>query len=513
MSTLDDFIESARRNWDAPTKLSTDVIIRDIFDESSFRLSLEEAPELQGLISETSEKHDYVKGLYQDVYNLFYKAYPRIREPHELEPTRLVNHAIVTDVSLSPDVERLFELTNNDRYCSTMATISLGQQIKDKLNKITDEAMEKADAAQEAQGVAGDARGELLSASGDQCDDGTLQIIADTASEAQGAADVATEEAQQAAERLGQAMRQDVRKTVQGIEEALASQLDVMAVWGVSPANLQRMSFQERYNLAKRLTSGKLGQFYKQLGRFKMQASADRARKVDYARDEVVGTRLSGDLQDVLTSELVMSRHPVLRLDFLQRFMEGQLLSKKYQGIERQGRGAVIVMLDSSGSMAGQRELWSKSFAMALIDQARATNRDAVVMNFSHDAADLHVYRFPKGKVDIDLLIEFAEEFLAGGTNFEVPIDKAIEILEEEFNDSGRSKGDLLMVTDDECGVTAKWLEKYHIEKKRLGFRTYGITVGKTMISSALASFCDDVRAISDCIDTGQMSDVFRNLG
>jgi hypothetical protein len=189
------------------------------------------------------------------------------------------------------------------------------------------------------------------------------------------------------------------------------------------------------------------------------------------------------------------------------------------QGEHTTGQGAVIACVDTSHSMyeAGPggvtREAWAKACALALLDQARHAGRDFVGILFS--AADkIQVFRFPAGRpAEIAQVLGFAETFLGGGTSYQTPLSAAGELLEEEFNDAARRHGDIVMITDDDCGVTEEWMRGWNDAKHRLGFRVFGVAVGHPRVTEAdsvLHALCDNLRSIEDLTDVHAADDLFR---
>lgn len=87
---------------------------------------------------------------------------------------------------------------------------------------------------------------------------------------------------------------------------------------------------------------------------------------------------------------------------------------------------------------------------------------------FSFSAADkLQVFCFPADRsADITQVLDFAATYLGGGTSYQRPLSPAGELLAEEFKDTTRARGDILMLTDDDCGVTETWL-RHRIEENR----------------------------------------------
>ncbi|NUS90288.1 MAG: VWA domain-containing protein, partial [Streptomyces sp.] len=309
------------------------------------------------------------------------------------------------------------------------------------------------------------------------------------------------------------------RKAVAKAAEAVREEAALMRAWGVGPGELERMPFDQRARLAERLRTGRLAQWAELIGRFRQMAGGERARKVENAPGELVGVTLGDDLSRVIPSELANLGLPELRAVFAVRYAAGELMLYDSQGEQTTGQGAVIACVDTSHSMyeAGPggvtREAWAKACALALLDQARHAGRDFVGILFS--AADkIQVFRFPAGRpARIDRILDFAETFLGGGTSYQAPLTAAGALLEEEFNDAARTRGDIVMITDDECGVTEEWMRGWNDAKHRLGFRVFGVAIGAPCTAEAgsvLEALCDNLRSIEDLTDVHAAADLFR---
>ncbi|MGV9573660.1 VWA domain-containing protein [Streptomyces nigra] len=248
-------------------------------------------------------------------------------------------------------------------------------------------------------------------------------------------------------------------------------------------------------------------------------ASGERARKVEHTSGELVGVTLGDDLSRIVPSELAHLGLPPLRAVFAARFAAGELMLYDSRGEHSFGRGAIIACVDTSHSMYEEgpggvtREAWAKACALALLDQARHARRDFVGILFS--AADkLQVFRFPADEpAPVERVLEFAETFLGGGTDYQRPLGTAAELLQQEFDDAARSRGDIVMITDDDCGVTEAWMRQWKETKRRLGFRVFGAAVGvppAAAAESVLDVLCDNLRSIEDLTDVHAAADLFR---
>uniref|UniRef100_UPI00118015AA VWA domain-containing protein n=1 Tax=Streptomyces sp. JHA26 TaxID=1917143 RepID=UPI00118015AA len=300
---------------------------------------------------------------------------------------------------------------------------------------------------------------------------------------------------------------------------AVRQEAALMRAWGVGAGELERMPFGPRARLAERLRTGRLARWAELIGRFRQMADGERARKVENAPGELVGVTLGDDLSRIVPSELAGLGLPELRAVFAARYAAGELMLYDSRGERATGRGAVVACVDTSHSMYADgpggvtREAWAKGCALALLDQARHAGRDFVGIVFS--AADkIRVFRFPAGSpAGTDRVVDFAETFLGGGTSYQTPLTAARELLEEEFDDTARMRGDIVLITDDDCGVTEEWMRGWNAAKHRLGFRVFGVAVGSPRAAedgSVLEALCDNLRTVEDLTDVHAAADLFR---
>ncbi|MGW7255262.1 VWA domain-containing protein [Streptomyces sp. NPDC054834] len=518
----------------AASERHTAAVIADRFDRITWRDTYEQSAGLRDLGEELSEHYDYAPDLLTDAFLAAYKVSPRLRERAEMAPSRLVNHQVITSLVESPEFAELRRETTGDPYAAAMAVLAQAAALRVMLER-SREARERAEQAKRAQQGAEDAAtavGEPLQRAAGEADwsdgVGTVPVpAADAVRQAVEATEATEAAARQAAQDAAQALavaapgiRAAARNAAAKAAEAVRNEAALMRAWGVAPGELERMPFDQRARLAERLRTGRLAQWAELIGRFRQMAGGERARKVENAAGELVGVTLGNDLARVIPSELANLGLPELRAVFAVRYAAGELMLYDSQGEQGTGRGAVIACVDTSHSMyeAGPggvtREAWAKACALALLDQARHAGRDFVGILFS--AADkIQVFRFPAGRppAGIDRVLDFAETFLGGGTSYQAPLSVAGELLEEEFADSARARGDIVMITDDDCGVTEEWMRGWNDAKRRLGFRAFGVVIGAPRAAEAdsvLDALCDNLRSIEDLTDVHAAADLFR---
>ncbi|MEU7158150.1 VWA domain-containing protein [Streptomyces chrestomyceticus] len=505
-------------------------VVADHFDRFTWRDTYEQSAGLRELAEELGAYHDGTADLLADVFLAAYKAGPRLRGLAEMAPSRLVNHQVVSALVQSAEFAELHRETAGDPYAAAMAVLAQAAALRRMLEHSRD-AQARAQRAQQARQSADSAAaavGEALQQAAEgAAEDGSVPgPAADAVHQAVAAAEAAEAVGQRAAQGAAQArtaaapgLRAAAGNAVAQAAEAVREEAALMRAWGVGAGELERLPFDERARLAERLRTSRLAQWADLIGRFRQMASGERARKVENTAGELVGVTLGDDLSRIVPSELANLGLPALRAVFATRYAAGELMLYDSQGEQTAGQGAIIACVDTSHSMytegpgGGTREAWAKACALALLDQARHAGRDFVGILFS--AADkVRVFRFPAGEPPgIERTLAFAESFLGGGTSYQTPLSAARELLEEEFDDAARKRGDIVLLTDDECGVTEEWKRGWDDAKRLLGFRVFGVAIGApgaAETGSVLEALCDNLRSVEDFTDVHAAADLFR---
>ena len=259
-----------------------------------------------------------------------------------------------------------------------------------------------------------------------------------------------------------------------------------------------RLSAGERLELGRRLARNrKLGELARLVGRFKQDARALRRKTLDRGVTEAYDVERGADLGRLIPSELLALHHPQLRADFHRRLLEGAVLQYRLREDEQKGKGPMVVCIDVSSSMQGDKELWAKAVSLTLMDIARRQRRLFRAVLFSAGPESMKVLdlnRERRYQPELPKVIELAEYFPGGGTDFQAPIDAAIELIA----DKKLKRGDIVVITDGECQVTPEWLAELNERKEELQFSIYAVLVdvGSSDLST-LTQFSDRVSSVS----------------
>jgi uncharacterized protein with von Willebrand factor type A (vWA) domain len=259
-----------------------------------------------------------------------------------------------------------------------------------------------------------------------------------------------------------------------------------------------RLSAGERLELGRRLARNrKLGELARLVGRFKQDARALRRKTLDTGVAEAYDIERGADLGRLIPSELLALHHPQLRADFQRRLLEGAVLQYRLRDDEQKGKGPMVVCIDVSSSMQGDKELWAKAVSLTLMDIARRQRRLFRAVLFSSGPESMKVIdlnRERRYQPELPKVIELAEYFPGGGTDFQAPIDAAIELIA----DKKLKRGDIVVITDGECQVAPEWLAELKRRKDDLQFSIFAVLVdvGSSDLST-LAQFSDRVSSVT----------------
>ena len=258
-----------------------------------------------------------------------------------------------------------------------------------------------------------------------------------------------------------------------------------------------RLPAGERLELGRRLARNKkLGELARLVGRFKQDARALRRRTLDRGIAEAYDVERGSELGRLIPAELIALHHPGLRADFLRRLLEAEELQYRLREDEQKGRGPMVVCIDVSSSMQGDKELWAKAVSLTLMDIARRQRRLFRAVLFSSGPESLKVLDLNNKRryqPELNKVLEMAEYFPGGGTDFQAPIDAAVSLLE----DRKLKRGDIVVITDGECQVAPEWLAALRRRKDELKFSIFAVLVdvGSSELST-LAQFSDRVSSV-----------------
>ena len=209
-------------------------------------------------------------------------------------------------------------------------------------------------------------------------------------------------------------------------------------------------------------------------GRFRRVAFSKQRQKVLHGLDEIVGVEPGGEIARLLPSELAQLMIPELELATLRRIVEHQALCREQQATEPVGRGPIVVCLDESGSMSGEKIQTAKALALALAWIARHQRRWAALIAYSGDSGE-RLLPLPPGRWNEGALLDWLTAFIGKGSDLDVPVRELPRMVAELQAPAGIT--DVLIITDAQCRIPAPVITEFLAWKQPSRARVISLVV------------------------------------
>jgi uncharacterized protein with von Willebrand factor type A (vWA) domain len=210
-------------------------------------------------------------------------------------------------------------------------------------------------------------------------------------------------------------------------------------------------------------------------GRYRRLAQSRQRSKSTHGMDDVVGVVLDGDVGRLLPHELAKLADDDLTDDTLRRLIERQTMCREYHALEPVARGPIIVSVDESGSMEGQKAHTAKALALALAWVARMQKRWCGLCAYSGDTGE-RLLALPPGRWNEAAVMSWLEGFIGGGSSLDVPIREMPRYYQQLRAPAGQT--DVIFVTDAECRIPAELQERFLAWKRQVRARLISLVVG-----------------------------------
>lgn len=425
--------------------------------------------------------------LLADIWASLYKMKPEITEEDVPDDLR-VNKSLMERIMADESFENYRSFTRLDDLSSAIGTVKFGEktnqwladqkmqdsELRKKMQEI--QAMQRQHEKQEQQEGIGNGN-EQLQVDLSQAMAGLDSQIQQTL---QNNSHSFSEQMAQAAQETRQ-MKSDLKTLIGGIGS------------GSGEAELKRVPLRDQISLAEKFASDKrISEIAEWAGRFK-QIASNKQKSKHTEGTERKGVITGDVIERLLPIELGLYRHPATKTDFLRRFAEKQTMMYEQSGKDTLGKGPIVLCLDQSGSMR-KLDSQSKGFALALLSIAKKQKRDFCLVLFS-TCTVVKVYE--KGKIKTEDLIELAQTFLSGGTDFNLPLTKAVSIIEG----SKFKRSDLIFITDGEDSLKDSFIKSFIRKKEKMDFNVLSLVLGNN--AETVQHFSDEVILITDLNDEG----------
>lgn len=513
-----------------PIPQNTSWIESDAYDRAVYKKLREDSPSLREIEESGSALVPRFDSLMQDLFCALFKHNVVFFAEDTVLPSAALNRVLLAGLHQGDLAQLLREATVLDEGKAGLATVLLGEgalkllkaekpltrrDLLDlwNLQKQEEIVHEKISEANDAKDMAKE-----LANQGDLSKDAKElleQAANKLASEARAEEARLRQQTKQLSNDLSR-VRQEAETRFRGEALKVTRNLDDAAQeaesWSRALGDGSKSAPGRQIELGKHLAGNeKLKKLAQMVGRMKEQALALRRKIFERTNEEMFEVGIGSEVSRLLPHELVTFQHPVLRKDFARRFVDNELLLYSLRGIEEKGKGPVVVCLDGSSSMMGDKEIWAKALTLTLLDIARRQRRMFRAICFSSADTPLQIFDLnPRERYSVDMstIVKLAEYFPGGGTDFETPLNAALDCLRQ----SRFKRGDIVFVTDGECQVSPEWATAFRAEKEDLGFSLFSILidVGSSSLGT-LKEFSDKITTVSRLTSEG-VKDLFVRL-
>jgi len=511
----------------------------DSYDRRTWNEIVADAPSIAELAESGERLVPHFGALVQDFFFALFKMNPVFRKSSDVRHAAALNRTIIEQIVPSAPFQALRSRTALEEDKAAIAAIVMGEHALEmmKSEKLINrgEMLDLWDLARQEQDL--EARAEAIKAVNEiqESKNNQNESAAGEEQKAQATktkkelaemADAAERAAKVSEARLNQKSRQ-FETQLKGVDRSalkrmqlqtaeLAREIDQAAEdshdFSREFGQGGRVAAGARLELGRRLARNKkLGELARMVGRFKQDARALKRKTLERGVAEAYDIELGSELGRLIPAELLAMHHPALKRDFHRRVLEGAVLQYRLRDDEPKGRGPMVVCIDVSSSMEGDKEMWSKAVALTLMDIARRQRRLFRAVMFSSGDVSLKVLdlnRERRYQPDLNKVLEMAEYFPGGGTDFEAPIDAGVELLGEKK----LKRGDIVIITDGESQVSPDWLARLSERKRELDFSIFAVLVdvGSAQMSS-LAQFADRIASVKRISDA-HARDIFLQM-
>lgn len=234
-------------------------------------------------------------------------------------------------------------------------------------------------------------------------------------------------------------------------------------------------------------------------GRFRRVAASLQRRKVKHGVDDMVGLTRGDDVGKLSQGDLAALCIEELEILELYRLATNTASIREYRGIEPQGKGPIVIVVDESGSMNGDRIITAKGLALALGWVARQQNRWCAFVAFA-GGSEGNCLAMPPGKWDEEQVIDWLAHFYGGGTNLDVPIRELPQVYWKDFLKQGmpRGKTDVIMITDAVVRCSESDAMQFNAWKAAEQVTTFGLVLNSQAGEfESICNYCNTVATLS----------------
>lgn len=433
------------------------------------------SPRLREYINESKKKIYGFDKLSEDIYLSLFKANPKINKDEDIDIRYMFNKMIIENLLEADEIELLRKNASLNYFNSILSTEVLGSEIISNYQKLLEKSNDFKESIKKYKE--------------------SVRVYLDTKEDYQ-----KNNAGKKVVENIKEIEKQMSRdnffyKTLNFTYREFLSISNTVKFWGLDDGKLNPTSYEEKVAVAAKLrTFKKINKLSEMIGRFRASASNLQKKKTKEEGQEICGVQLGNEIHKVLPSEKLFLANKRTKRSFYKKYYQKELLSYKQKNNRVSSKGPIICCIDTSTSMEGDHEIWSKSVAMALLDIAYKQRREFVAILFSYRVGD--VIEFNKNKVEPSKIYNLATSFYGSGTNFIEPLTESLKLI----NKAKYKYADIVFITDGEAPLDDEFIEDFNRQKEEKQFRMITVNVSDK-IEEALNRINDTQMLLKDLTD------------
>ena len=401
-------------------------IYQDIVDQS---------PVMQQTLEEGEELLPTFKYLHQDIFLSLYKYKAKVLPETQMHISTRMNRGIISNLINTPEYISLRQTCRMDQFNAALGTEIIGREaieiLKQAIDKIKDleqkkEAMDRLLEQEEQMDELMEEIENIDELIEDAKRQGNGSYVAQLEAERQAKEEAAArlkEMANKIAEECDELLDDDelasevstvMGKTLDATSQEVQEVSALCEAWGLGTGDNCHVAFQNKKDAVEKIRrSTKLNKLTDLVGRFKESAITEQKKKAKHGAVEIKSVTVGDKIQDALPSDRMNLCNDVTKKDFYRRMTEHQLLTYSKEAHKQKNKGPIIVCVDTSGSMQGDEEIWSKALTVGILEVAQMQKRDFACIIYSSHADKPIVIK--KDEIAPQKIITCAERFHNGG--------------------------------------------------------------------------------------------------
>lgn len=418
-----------------PKVLSKNTIKTMISDEYTYEDLMESVRRFRQTAQAGIEDYPTYETLHQDMFYSLYKAKAQLLTEEDIKPSAKLNHRIMDAITSDEEFKKLRQNCSCDDFNAMLGTEVLtttaadvfykwkneNEQMNNMMNQVQQlqDAEDQLDSANSTQEMLEQMISQMQ-ANGQQVPQHFESALEQAKLSAQQSQELLDQLSQQVEEELEanspafEDLKTQVSDACKSANENIKEETDLINTWGLEPGDASRIPIENKREAIERIRqSRQLKRLTDLIGRLKTVAREEQKRKAKDGASAIKSIEVGNRMESVLPSEKMKLANETTKLDFYRRYNQKELLQYQRESVNNKAKGPIICCIDTSGSMSGDPEVWSKAMAVAMLDIAQKQKRDFVGILY-----DYHIDRvieFERDKFNPQDLVELAERFSGGG--------------------------------------------------------------------------------------------------